>query len=288
MISLSKKEFDNIILDNLLDYDGKNRPLLRLSEPKYRCYYTDAEFQRFCNDMAQHYPGAYASYYYGKGHEMQAKKNGYPKMASVASSSRFCFLALCRGAQAIGGSDDIVFEASCKFKGSRAPAQLDAFDAASNIYFEVKCHEIFDEPERFRPSYKEFFKTKNKDFGFKDINFYDPNPKGELLIDLYDGKRIEIPRFNVKQFICHLMGIADNKKDDTPATLIYLFFKPKNEKYQMAIDNVFEELKSSIRLAFENDHIKGFCIKHRINLKAIAEYDIIMRELTKDNIEILY
>lgn len=51
---------------------------------------------------------------------------------------------------------------------------------------------------------------------------------------------------------------------------------------------VFEELKSSIRLAFENDHIKDFCGKHNIKLHAYAEHDIIMRELTKNNIEILY
>lgn len=285
---LSKKDFDIIIRDNLIEDDKKNKALLRLNDPKFDCYYTDAAYNDFLNDMERDFRTAFLDYTNGQGHETAPRRNGPPKMASVASSSRFCYYALRNGAKAVGGGDKIKFEKACEIKKLRTAAQLDAYDEENNIYFEVKCHEIFDGSERFRPSYINFFKNVNTDFGFDAINYYGANAKGEFYIDIYDGKRIDIPRFNVKQFICHLIAISANKEKDTPATLAYLFFKPKHSRYHNEIDVVFEELKSSIKLAFDNDHIRHYCKKHKIKLKAFAEYDTIMQELTNANIEVLY
>lgn len=85
-------------------------------------------------------------------------------MASVASSSRFCYLALKDGAEAIGGTGDVVFEKECKIKGVGGTApQLDAYVASENIFVEAKCHEMFDEKTTvMRESYQEYIIGKKK------------------------------------------------------------------------------------------------------------------------------
>lgn len=55
-------------------------------------------------------------------------------MASVASSSRFCFLALKDGANAFGGTGEVVFEHECKINGiSGIAPQLDAYIPNENM-----------------------------------------------------------------------------------------------------------------------------------------------------------
>ena len=92
-------------------------------------------------------------------------------MASVASSSRFAYLALRCGAQAIGGTDHVEFEHECRIQGIRGTApQLDAYTADENgnpIYVEVKCHEIFDPHKiELKAAYWENIYGEKNAFGF--------------------------------------------------------------------------------------------------------------------------
>ncbi len=296
---LDKTGFDNIILKNLVSKVGGNHLGYKVQDGRiYRCYYKNEEFNKFIAEMKKpKYNSHYDEYKNGLGKELEetlhsSGKYTPPKMAHVASSSRFCYLALCDGAEAIGGSDKVVFEKGCPINGlSGFPPQLDAYsfkgNISQNIYVEAKCHEIFDEKiTEMRTSYKEYISDTSKKLGFNvpvnlvvKKNGYFNIPYTEFGFDR------ELYRFDFKQFLCHLLGIASNEK---PATLVYLFFKPIYAEKQESIDKVFGELKEEIKNVFDNKYIQAFCIRHNITLKAVAEYSEVMEPLTGKNIIVLY
>lgn len=110
----------------------------------------------------------------------------------------------------------------------------------------------------------------------------------DFVLELFGDKHATIKRFDYKQLICHLMGIASSKDTSTRATLIYLFFKPKSAKYTVELENLFDELEHEIHMVFDNKHIRSFIRKNNIQLKAYAECDYVMQALNKDNIIELY
>lgn len=122
-----------------------------------------------------------------------------PKMASVASSSRFCYLALRDGYKQFNNSEDIIFEHSCRIKGVNVTANLDAYIPKANIYFEVKCHEIFSQHSIYlKKSYWNLLYGQENDFGFSYAKCPDLD---EFKIELcnFDIERTKI-RFDIKQF----------------------------------------------------------------------------------------
>ena len=162
---MKKTEFDNIIKENL----NLNEKLFRAVP--HDCYYSEQEFEKFINEMKTDYSTAFISYGEGKGGELDAsERNGKkkpPKMASVASSSRFAYISLRNGAQAIGGGI-VNFEHPCRIDGVPGiPPQMDAYSENGNIFIEVKCHEIFD---KHKVVMKEKYQEKIKDF---DIYIFD-------------------------------------------------------------------------------------------------------------------
>ena len=95
--------------------------------------------------------------------------------------------------------------------------------------------------------------------------------------------------FDIKQLLCHLMGIASQKEKETPATLVYLFFMPKSDKEDAEkLNKVFCELKSEINNIFSSGPVKSFTEKNNIKLVAVAECSEVMEELTDENIAYLY
>ena len=276
---MNKREFDNVILKNLEAKLGEDKFGYKTEDGRiYPMYYTEEEFEEF---LAQATLPEY------KGSELEERTNSKgkitpPKMASVASSSRFCYLALKDGAEAIGGTGDVVFEKECKIKGVGGIApQLDAYVASENIFVEAKCHEMFDKKTTvMRESYQEYIAGKKEGIGFNvlvDLKV----EKGYFNIPYDDfGFTKEFHSFDFKQFLCHLLGIACQRK---PAKLVYLYFKPLNDARQKDIDDVFEKLSAEIRMAFENRYIKAFCAENKIELLAIAEYSDVMVHLTDAN-----
>ena len=291
---MKKFEFDEIIKQNLISVYGDIFGYVVPDNPKvYSFYYDKKQFNAFVADMREHYKSAYIAYGEGKGGELSEKKGRYgtlpPKMASVASSSRFCYLALRNNAKAFCASGDVQFEHECRISGidiGTAP-QLDAYITEKNIYIEVKCHEIFD-------SHKVLMKEKYWDhiYGVK-------NDFGFPVLDKTKSDHFEIPlsvfnienkssRFDIKQFLCHLMGIASQSQNK--AMLVYLFFKPKTDHVNQAeeIEKVFAELSEEIKNIFDSTPIRRFCEKNDITLMAVYEEAYTIEPLTEKNKHLIY
>ena len=296
---MKKETFDNIIKNNLLqdrlspsDFGYE----LTGKEP-YLNYYENNKMEKFINDMKTYYPNAYNKYYHGAGNELIEIKGKWgitpPKMASIASSSRFTYIALRDGTDALIpdyniGKDEIIFEKECRIFNRGSAPQLDAYIEHNDChyYIEAKCHEIFD-PHKIQLKNK-YYHIFNNDFKslLKDVvkgkdTFILPKENFGLT-----GKHL---RFDVKQFMCHLLGIK-NASNNKNSKLIYLFFKPMCDDTQIQdeINKVFDKLKEEIITLFNHPAIKDYCKANHIELQAIAQYSKVMTKLDHNNIEILY
>lgn len=95
---ISKNEFDYFIKKNLVDVFGNDCFGYEIEDKSYDVYYNKEAYNKFISKMQNgKYNKFYNQYNRGKGSELKEKRNMPPKMASVASSSRFCYLALRDG-----------------------------------------------------------------------------------------------------------------------------------------------------------------------------------------------
>lgn len=95
---ISKNEFDCFIKKNLVDVFGNDCFGYEIEDKSYDVYYNKEAYNKFISKMQNgKYNKFYNQYNRGKGSELKEKRNMPPKMASVASSSRFCYLALRDG-----------------------------------------------------------------------------------------------------------------------------------------------------------------------------------------------
>lgn len=149
--------------------------------------------------------------------ELQNVAKDKVKMCSAASSSRLCFLYFAN-------QPNIRFEYSLT-TGTRGIAQLDAFDGLK--CYECKCHEIFDNHDNKKNYLRVSYKANlEKYFGLKTIKIEGRIIKLTLKeLGINDDSSIYKLHFDVKQFLCHLFGLAHNGG----GCLQYIFFTPKNE-----------------------------------------------------------
>ena len=215
-----------------------------------------------------------------KSYDVYYNKEAYNKFISKMQNGKY---------NKFYNSEDIIFEHSCRIKGVNATANLDAYIPKANIYFEVKCHEIFSQHSIYlKKSYWNLLYGQKNDFGFSYAKCLDID---EFKIELCDfGIAKTKIRFDIKQFLCHLWGIASQKDKDIPAKLVYLFFKPKMdlEFERIQVEKVFEELQAEIKNIFSSKPIQIFISNNNIELSAIAEYAKVMEPLSKDNTIILF
>ena len=302
---ISKKEFDYIIKENLIESGiSQERFTFKVEGREYDEYYAEEEFNKFVVEMKNDYPNHYKKYSGdeevtdnkgGVGGELVKKKGRYglmpPKMASVASSSRFCYLALRDGTDVydlnrVLTKYDVEFEKECKISvDSPTAPQLDAYikDEECDIFVEAKCHEIFDKhkPE-FKNKYLNYFKENNM---FSNILPKEDKTAEtfELPLSIFDIVK-DSTRFDIKQFVCHLLGIKVQSKGKK-AKLVYLFFKPISNDIETnaKVNEVFDELKEEIKSIFNSKYIKEFCENNNIELSVVAEESKVMEKLTLSN-----
>ena len=180
------------------------------------------------------------------------------KMHSIASSSRLCFLHFLN-------NSNIEYEHTLIISGSSI-AHYDAFNKEESIYYECKCHEIFDEHEKLKcDPYRSLFKSIGYDNLSEDKNHVYLKPTFEE-IDLQElGKRsIYSTHFDFKQLITHLFGMIVNKKK---GTLYYLFFTPKNCSYDDKVTKLFIELREELRIISSSSFIKKMKNEYGISIE---------------------
>ena len=194
----------------------------------------------------------------GDGGETKEKKGRWglcpPKMASYGSSSRFIYNL----------SKDI-----CGFRFEKQlptrvghTANLDGFLPKKNInvYVEAKCREIYGKHKRVEVSevYKEVYEfihnKKHIDFDYKDNKLH--CKKKEHFNCTFKYKGVEIVHFDLKQLICHFLGITadilENKRSEK-VRFVYLIYNPQKVKekidytYREAILSAYDETIAEIK-----------------------------------------
>ena len=299
---MNRKDFDRVILHNLLKkYPNAFGYYSQLLNKKYDTYYSNLVFSTFIDNMKSKNINHYHQYNSGNGSELKERKGIPPKMACVGSSSRFCYIAL----NDVNWENSILkgvpeFEYSCPIDGIRGTSpQLDAFFKESNTYFEVKCHEIFEKhPVILSSAYWNLIYGEGNDFRFNvtgTLNHGKENSK-QFQISLEEfgfHKEKEKSMFDIKQLLCHLLGIKYSKKKDEKsqnAELVYLFFIPQcsDTNDSNKINREFKNLKREIITIFSSNPINQFCKTNNITLTAMAEKSEIMEPLSDKNTEIIY
>ena len=192
---------------------------------EYYNYLDNASWQDFINEMKTLYYPIYENYKNGSGDELGIKKVGKypPKMASYGSSSRMIYL-LSRDIP------EFCFEKKL-FTTIGGTANMDGYlnKNGTDYYIEAKCREPyyshqFTIDRKYEQLYRYLDKRESLDF--------------KCSIDIIDTKRLKvqfstsqrvIEHFDIKQMICHLLGIATDKIE-TPTEkkiqFLYLLYNP--------------------------------------------------------------
>ena len=189
----------------------------------YASYMSNSEWNAFIGNMEENYPQAFGEYGAGSGGE--CKSNGVypPKMASYGSSSRMIY-NLCK--------DIPGFRFEYKLPTTvGGVANLDGYLEKEDelIYVEAKCREPYGEkPHLIEKKYEELYRFLNEQTT-NNLNISIPEKTGSKIKVVFsvDGK--EIRYFDMKQMICHLLGIATKHLQEPTSkriTFLYLAYDP--------------------------------------------------------------
>ena len=201
------------------------------------------------------------AYKKGKGNEID---NG--KFFSVASSSRFAVASFTENRnkqlhyiQMFEGEpiQEIQFEYPLRINGIvGTPPQMDVYIKTSvETFVEVKCHEIFDESSHSVIKLSSQYLNNSL---FRDIlEHYKINIANRVCELDNEGNCTKLllcrnhfniisktSRFDLKQFLCHLMGIVSKTNRCRNKQFIYLFYKNTD----MEFCPIYEELEVEIEL----------------------------------------
>ncbi len=211
-----------------------------VGERKYNTYMTNEEWEHFKNNMRS---TALVEYGAGGGGELEEKDGYPPKMACYGSSSRMIYNLSCH-------REDFHYEKKLPTTIG-GTANLDGFLEEDNryIFVEAKCHEPYSaKSNSVSKSYEKLYNFINSEMmGNVEITT-NPSKCGRYLNVEYfsDGEKLE--HFDMKQMICHLLGIATGvlkgKLDKKQIDFIYLLYDPTdlelNAETKEIIDSIYE------------------------------------------------
>ncbi|MBR2025100.1 MAG: hypothetical protein IKA02_04770, partial [Clostridia bacterium] len=214
----------------------------------FDCYMTNEEWEKFKKSMSNNAVNEFSK---GDGGDL-VEKNGYPpKMSSYGSSSRMIY-------NLSKNKDGFHFEKKLHTTIG-GTANLDGFydDGHRYVFVEAKCHEIYSENSNIvSKSYKglyEFINTYMADSVQIDMN--DSKKDGYMNVE-YTVEGEQLLHFDLKQMICHLLGIATGilkrTLDKKQIDFIYLLYDPteldisKNTKD--IIENIYERTRYECNL----------------------------------------
>ena len=252
---------------------------IRGKKNSYDTYFNEKHgkkiLQKIDNGIKQRYKD-------GKGGEFKYK------FFSVASSSRFAVASFSNNVSnkimyinQYSGEEisEILFEKDLPINNiSGTPPQMDVWIRTSHdIFFEVKCHEIFDESQHANIKLSTQY-SNNRIFN-EIINYYsidlstrkrtnvkEGNVKSYYLLNRNMFKvSTQTAHFDMKQFICHLMGIIsykENKKVDSMVEFNYLFYKNDDKQFNkvyIELENEISVIMKSFEWLFSKYNIKFSC-----------------------------
>lgn len=226
-----------------------------LNSRTYENYIDNATWIDFVAEMKEQYPVAYSAYGEGAGDELGIKKVGKypPKMASYGSSSRMIYL-LSRNIP------DFRFEEKLPTTVGGI-AHLDGFlcKGKTKIFVEAKCREPYSAKSyiidrKYENLYRYIDDSPDVDFrcSITVINDEKMNVK-------FIARGMEITRFDIKQMISHLLGIATQQlqqQSEEKICFLYLLYNPrvleiKDEKVKNKIYNIYNtEIKECDNIPF--------------------------------------
>ena len=221
-IDKKKTALDFAIRDALNEYSwGYNIT----GKATYYNYMSNEAWEEFKNDMSYEHKQQYKD---GHGGELNEKDGTPPKMASFGSSSRLIYLL----------SKDVAgfsFEEKLSTKVG-GPANLDGYlkTEEHDIYVEAKCREIYGSyaNQEISNVYKkvyDFIRERNVYFNYRETEIKGDDKHFKCT---FTWKNNDIIHFDLKQLICHFLGICANileKEANSDVKFIYLIFNPNED-----------------------------------------------------------
>ena len=218
----------------------------------YNNYLSNNDWKRFINSMS---PLHLAQYNDADGGELIEKKGRWglnpPKMATFGSSSRLIYEC----SKSIPG---FYFEKQLPTRVGHT-ANLDGYllRKEEDVFVEAKCREIYSSHlnQKISLVYSDvydYIKSINPDFSYEDTLI-----KGEPDYMAYSFLMNEkyISHFDVKQLICHFLGICANILENNAKTnvrFVYLIFNPNfdtdfsNQNIAKFQSTILEEYKETL------------------------------------------
>lgn len=266
------------------DKEGKRYEegyIVSKSKLAYDRYMSNEGWKRYLAEMSEDHRIQYEE---GDGGEINEKRGRWgtypPKMACYGSSSRIIYTLL-------RGVANIEFEKKFATRVGHT-ANLDAYlqTGYTDIFLEAKCREIYashtkiDIGDVYKPVY-EYIKQCNKKFGYSDERSK-ANNKFRCSFS-YDGKKII--RFDIKQLICHFLGIAAGVLEGTVKNnirFVYFIYNP-NELGNETLKEVYTETIDEIHIKGVIELFKAVFEYQKKNLKIEKEMPIFEFVLADQN-----
>jgi len=245
----TNKDVKNAISKWQMDYNGIHTGYKHTNNKIYNDYLSNESFEKFVTQMKQNYKNAYNSFNDGNGNELSKTEKHPPKMAATYSSSRLAFNLfkdkMNWKTNLFLGEEDIYSKVEFEVKLPEEPnchkpnMDIVLYGAKSIVYIESKFTEIYKESDKF---IKEPYKNVLDYLEISTTPLY-INKKGEKGFNI----DIKTTYFDIKQTICHLLGISKDAKKHKNKTIIFcdLFFDPTT--LQNYFDNT-QEFNETLRI----------------------------------------
>lgn len=221
------------------DKEGKYEAGYKVADKKspYYNYMSNECWIEFKNGISEKHQAHYDA---ADGGELKEKRGRYgiypPKMASFGSSSRFIYIYS-------NNINDFIFEKKLPTRVGH-DANIDGYlqKGDQDYFIEAKCREIYTshKEQEIGIVYKDVYDQihdANQDFGYKSVKDTDK----DHFICSFQYKDEPLIHFDIKQLICHFLGITakliEDKKANTDIIFVYLIFDPRKEKGKTNFSN---------------------------------------------------
>lgn len=242
-----QKTLDRAIMLHETASQSNTQAGYRIGEQFYPNYLSNACWDVFKSRMQKDNPVAYRMYTQGGGKELDERNVGKytypPKMASFGSSSRMIY-------NLMKDSPNFSFEKKLPTTIG-GTANLDGFIETETkcVFVEAKCREPYGEAkheiaDKYRSLYEAITASSNNNL---TCDIADLSP-GKMHVDFFFDEK-PIQNFDIKQMICHLLGIATaylQGEFRKPIDFVYLLYNPthllfENDAQRKLIHTIYNQ-----------------------------------------------